>query len=391
MAQDAAFSTLEQGTRAIALNAATLQQLDKLVASTKALRQAGYVVEKLTDHELEKKRRCLTCRVRIGKTLGKQNRKRKLAEAQQPRAQSNDPAASGNATRRGADSAGPKLHRCHFHPGKVISKAWTCCGKHVSEDPCTSKEHHDVQDDGDGTIERRWQFHATGSEARSSHRFAVAIDCEMGTAFNGDTELIRLSVIDYFSGETLIDSLVYPDIAMQHFNTRWSGVTRADMERSLRENKCIMGRDAARRAVFRYVGPSTIVVGHGAQSDLSSLRWIHHRVVDSFTVESARRKAAELKAEQEKKRKEANEPKKGDKPKEADRPKKGDRPKEEVPGNKQKRGKNNPDGMSLKALAMKHLGRAIQVGKKGHDSLEDALAARDLVHAHITGLGNFTR
>jgi RNA exonuclease 1 len=42
--------------------------------------------------------------------------------------------------------------------------------------------------------------------------------------------------------------------------------------------------------------------------------------------------------------------------------------------------------MSLKALAMKRLGRAIQVGKKGHDSLEDALAARDLIQAHIMGI-----
>ena len=73
-----------------------------------------------------------------------------------------------------------------------------------------------------------------------------------------------------------------------------------------------MGRDVARQAVFQYVGPSTIVIGHGAQ--------------------------------------------------------------------------NHPDGMSLKALAMKQLGRVIQVGKKGHDSLEDALAARDLIHAHIAGL-----
>ena len=41
----------------------------------------------------------------------------------------------------------------------------------------------------------------------------------MGTAFDGDSELIRLTLIDYFSGETLIDSLVYPDVAMLHFNT----------------------------------------------------------------------------------------------------------------------------------------------------------------------------
>jgi RNA exonuclease 1 len=57
-------STLENGTGLIALNPETLQRLNSLVPSLKALRQAGYVVEPLTDHELEQKRRCLTCGVR---------------------------------------------------------------------------------------------------------------------------------------------------------------------------------------------------------------------------------------------------------------------------------------------------------------------------------------
>jgi RNA exonuclease 1 len=160
---------------------------------------------------------------------------------------------------------------------------------------------------------------------------------------------------------------------MLHFNTRWSGVTRGDMEKALRDGQCYQGTKSARNAVFQYVGPSTIVVGHAAQNDLSSLRWIHHRVVDSLMIESARRKAEELKAEQENKGKVVSKPNNGG------------------PDKDKKRGQNNPDGMSLKALAMKQLGRAIQVGKKGHDSLEDALAARDLVHHHITSHGRSAR
>lgn len=204
----------------------------------------------------------------------------------------------------------------------------------------------------------------------------------MGTTFDGDSELIRLTVIDYFTGETLIDSLVYPDIRMAHFNTRYSGITKGDMEQAQRQRNCILGRDAARKAVFDYVGPSTIVVGHGAQSDLSSLRWIHYRMVDSHMVEVAVRKAEQEKKEEEDKRAEIekwDDDGKGEE--EVDKPKEG-------PKEGQKRGKQHPDGTSLKALAMKRLGRAIQVGKKGHDSLEDALAARDLIHAHIIGLGS---
>ena len=227
-------------------------------------------------------------------------------------------------------------------------------------------------------IERRWQFHSTSERTQPGHRVAVALDCEMGTAIDDDSELIRLTVVDYFTGEPLIDRLVYPDIKMKHFNTRWSGITRGDMERARRQGQCIFGRDGARRAIFDYVGPSTIVIGHGAQNDLSSLRWIHYRVVDSHMVEWERRKEAERKEEQEKSKNKEEDDKLEEN---------GDKSKDGKPVNGQPRGKHHPDGMSLKALTMKRLGRAIQVGKKGHDSLEDALAARDLIHAHILGLG----
>lgn len=219
-----------------------------------------------------------------------------------------------------------------------------------------------------GTMEQRWQFHTTVSKPQSTHRSAVAIDCEMGIAFDNDSELIRLTLVDYFSGEPLIDSLVYPDVEMKHFNTRWSGITRAQIEKSRQRGLCILGRDAARRAVMQFVGPSTIVVGHGSQNDLSSLRWIHHRVVDSHIIELARRKEEEnLKVTQESDNIGAN----------------GELSQKGGQGSGQRDGQTRPAGSSLKALAMKYLGRAIQVGNNGHDSFEDALAARDLIHTHI--------
>jgi RNA exonuclease 1 len=49
------------------MNPETLQQLSSLVASTEVLKRAGYVVEALTDDDLEQKKRCLKCGVR-GKT-----------------------------------------------------------------------------------------------------------------------------------------------------------------------------------------------------------------------------------------------------------------------------------------------------------------------------------
>ena len=69
MAQNGAFSALKEGTVVsttgpIQQNAESVEQLNNLVASIKALKRAGYVVEKLTDAELDQKRRCSRCGIR---------------------------------------------------------------------------------------------------------------------------------------------------------------------------------------------------------------------------------------------------------------------------------------------------------------------------------------
>ncbi|KGM91817.1 uncharacterized protein PADG_12134 [Paracoccidioides brasiliensis Pb18] len=46
----------------------------------------------------------------------------------------------------------------------------------------------------------------------SDIRTAVAIDCEMGQGASGDSKLIRITLVDYFSSAILIDNLVYPSV-----------------------------------------------------------------------------------------------------------------------------------------------------------------------------------
>lgn len=54
--------------------------------------------------------------------------------------------------------------RCKFHPGTPVNKVWTCCGRHVSADPCSgSQDHVAAQDPRDDQIEKIHQYHATPS------------------------------------------------------------------------------------------------------------------------------------------------------------------------------------------------------------------------------------
>ena len=227
-----------------------------------------------------------------------------------------------------------------------------------------------------------WQYHPT-PDSKSGKRAAVAIDCEMGTAKSGDSELIRVTLVDYFSSAILIDSLVYPNVEMLHYNTRYSGVTRKDMEIARSTNRCIRGRDNARIAIWRFVGPKTVVIGHSANNDLAVLRWIHPVVVDTFLILSAHRNAAREKAAIEKAaiEKAANEKDKS----QPAAPSEGNlKPGSTKNGAKPKKQKGSGE-LSLKTLAKEKLGREIQTaGNHGHDSLEDAIATRDLAHWIIT-------
>jgi RNA exonuclease 1 len=157
----------------------------------------------------------------------------------------------------------------------------------------------------------------------------------MGISRNNEPELIRLTAIDFFTGAILIDNLVAPDVPLAHYNTHYSGVSARHMATAIRNRTAIHGRDRARMGLLEFVGPETVVVVHGGSGDFRALRWIHPLIVDTEILEGYAGPNV-------------------------------------VPG-----------GKSLKNLCKVRLGIDVQVrdpanGKLGHDSVEDALATREL-------------
>lgn len=278
------------------------------------------------------------------------------------------------------------LKRCRYHSGVVQAKVsgcsvqkllereqtltdertmilqmWTCCGKHVSAAPCCQDANHLPIQYAPGEIEANWLFHRTpqsgGRNPQQSFAIAVAIDCEMGVSDSGESELIRVTVVDYFSGAVLLDSLVAPDVRMKHYNTRFSGISRQDINEARRRRTCIFGRSNARKAIWRCVGPRTIIIGHGLNSDLLSLRWIHPFIVDTMLIEEEIVYAAKAGLPED--------------------------PDQEL--NEKQKGllEISKTPLSLKSLTLLRLDRHIQLKGQGHDSVEDALASRDLLHWHL--------
>ncbi|KAL6898786.1 ribonuclease H-like domain-containing protein [Trichoderma evansii] len=360
------------------------EKLHSLIHSLSELQKGGYIIHQLSGQDLDRKRRCYRC----GRHLPNTFKKVKWL----PKA----PVQGGNGEQ--SDEQQSKrmkqtVMHCKYHPGRVFQRRWSCCNGAPGAPPCQGQEDHTPKIYAAGELEREWRYYGTPTvESGGQKSVAVVIDCEMGTASTGETELIRVSAVDYFSGAVLLDSLVYPDVKMVHYNTRYSGITRQQMETARRTRSCIFGRANARKALWKFIGPNTIVIGHGGNSDLTSLRWMHPAVIDTLIVEKNNRPAevdkdnnkgeSEGKAD-DKQLEESPDIPTSDMPlKEGnDDSQANTQEKEKLPNQPKQRG-----GLSLKALAKERLGRDIQLSHKGHDSVEDSIAARDILHWNILKL-----
>ena len=211
------------------------------------------------------------------------------------------------------------------------SRPYRCCGK--SDRGCQFVPEHSYAAPDLRTV-AKYQAHAL-TPPRSSRKMkarAVALDCEMASVQEGGNEIVLLCAVDYLTGETLVDHLVQPTSRVIDWQTRWSGVTASMMADARSKGTTLNGWRGARDALWQHIDAETVLVGHALQHDLSVLRMIHTRVVDSAILT---RNAA---------------------------------------------GPECARTWALKTLCKDFLGIDIQNrGRKGHDCLEDALATRQLV------------
>lgn len=213
---------------------------------------------------------------------------------------------------------------------------------------------------------------------------------------------LRVSVVDYFTAEVLIDKLVFPDDPILNYNTRFSGVSYAQMTRAKSMGDCFFGIAAAREAIWKFIGPDTIVAVHGGQNDLNSLRWIHDNIVDTHLVESlpvmklekeARDKAADEKKAREEEAlqtvgKEEPSANGATKCKSTDLTEKAQPTNAQKPTEQPKKKFKGAGRFSLKSLAQQRVGYEIQMGRDGHDSVVDAIATRDIAHWNAVNFGH---
>ncbi|CEL06026.1 hypothetical protein ASPCAL07138 [Aspergillus calidoustus] len=166
-------------------------------------------------------------------------------------------------------------------------------------------------------------------------RQAVVLDCEMvgvlGANHRESSEVVRVSAVDFLSGEVLLDTYVSPQGQVISWRTKFSGVNASILRAKKREGKVVDGWRAARDLLWRVIDTRTVLIGHSLNNDLGVLGMVHTRIVDSAIMT---RLAV---------------------------------------------GEDCQRHWALKILVKQFLDRDIQTGNHGHDCLEDTFAAREVV------------
>ncbi|KAJ3015035.1 RNA exonuclease 3 [Thoreauomyces humboldtii] len=201
-------------------------------------------------------------------------------------------------------------------------RLWSCCHATIESEGC-SLGPHVFKEEQTELLEKRIPFKTLPKSSPTSKKI-VGIDCEMSYT-TGGMELTRVSVIDY-DGARLIDELVRTTFPVLDYNTRWSGIDNLDKAR--------YDLDGVRELLDTMLSKETIIVGHGLENDLRAMRIFHEQIIDTAALYPHPR--------------------------------------------------GLPERHPLRLLTQKVLGRFIQQGQNGHDSIEDAKACLDLVKHKIS-------
>ncbi|CAD7000409.1 putative exonuclease GOR [Ceratitis capitata] len=177
---------------------------------------------------------------------------------------------------------------CTFHWGKLYDskeidklKEYTCCAGEKDSAGCTHNAFHvwtGIEMGVNGPY-NDFVYTQPGFDAQTTNVASkvYALDCEMVFTGRG-LEVARVTVVDW-NGQLIYDHFVQPIGAVVDYNTRFSGITAGDLSR--KENKYLKSLTEVQKDLLKLITADTILIGHGLENDLSVLRMVHKRIVDT--------------------------------------------------------------------------------------------------------------
>lgn len=167
---------------------------------------------------------------------------------------------------------------CIYHPLKKRTlrgeQIFLCC-KTNSDTGCATSDTH-VFDYSNTDLEG-FQVTMAPNDENDPRNYAVyALDCEMCYTTKG-LELTRVTIVDT-DCKTVYESLVKPLNPIIDYNTRFSGITKEQMDKTSTSILQIQAN------ILHLCNSKTILVGHSLESDLKALKIIHKSVIDTSVL-----------------------------------------------------------------------------------------------------------
>ncbi|GFN95038.1 RNA exonuclease 1-like protein [Plakobranchus ocellatus] len=217
---------------------------------------------------------------------------------------------------------------CVYHYGNAYKKKvsgtiesrYVCCNERAGTKGCQVAVFH-VHERNKTDNRSGYMKTMPASPTSEKNNKVYSLDCEMVYTKAG-LELARVTVIGE-DCQVVYETLVKPDTDIIDYNTRFSGITAADMKGVTTD---IRGVQAV---MLSMISDKTILMGHSLESDLVALKLIHSTVVDTSLVFPHRL--------------------------------------------------GLPYKRALRHLMLDHLHKIIQSDEGGHDSKEDAVACMQLM------------
>ncbi|EXF84031.1 exonuclease [Colletotrichum fioriniae PJ7] len=114
---------------------------------------------------------------------------------------------------------------------------------------------------------------------------ALVIDCEMGGTKDGEDQLIKITILEFFTGNSLLSSrLVKPARPVSDWREHVTGLNATIMSDAVSRSNALDGWEAARAELWRFADEDTILIGQSLWNDLRVLHTSHARVIDTAII-----------------------------------------------------------------------------------------------------------
>lgn len=124
------------------------------------------------------------------------------------------------------------------------------------------------------SLQKLWKCHELDFN-KEGQCDLVTLSASFGVNIRGEPEVVRVVVLEFYSGQILIDSLVSPSTDMMHYNTPRTGITHAMMAAAKESGQAIESYHKFREMLGNIMRPGAKMIMWNGAETLKCLRIVN--------------------------------------------------------------------------------------------------------------------